>query len=127
MYTNGEPSPRAGFAITDGRGILLRLMRGCAARNSALSNCLLPCRPLFDPSGFVSSNRQDPTQLALSRRLGYPRNRSAFISCLPFIRRDMRADHLELFRRDSTDIRHGWTRPAVPFRPGFRFNEHACR
>lgn len=79
VYTNGgtEPNP----TITDGCGILLRLMRGCAARNSALSNCLLPCRRLARcrssiytaPAAALSSKKLPRLAPTYTRRRARPR------------------------------------------------------
>lgn len=61
----------------------------CRARNTALSNCLLPCRPPFDPPPrprlrFLETAAPLP---GLYRRRTVIQRSASLISCFPFIHR----------------------------------------
>lgn len=61
----------------------------CRARNTALSNCLLPCRPPFDPPPrprlrFLETAAPLPD---LYRRRTVIQRSASLISCFPFIHR----------------------------------------
>lgn len=62
----------------------------CRARNTALSNCLLPCRPPFDPSpSWLRFLETAAPPLLPSKPLSashcYPKRSASLISCFPFI------------------------------------------